>query len=126
MLLQVLRTLETLAAEVALVGFERHVDSDMGSNVVTFHSGRAAEIPAAGQVQVICALTADMTLADVLLFTPINSCTRKEGSRAGQTDIERLGRVAALGALLPLTGEVVVVVGSILSGCFNHRVDSWR
>ena len=66
-LLQVLRTLETLAAEVALVGLEGHMDSDVRRNVVTLHRGGAAEIPAASQIQVVCALAANMTLANMFL-----------------------------------------------------------
>lgn len=63
MLLQVLRSLETLAAEFALVRLQRHMDADMGGDVVSLDGGGTARIPLAGEVQVVGALAAHMTLA---------------------------------------------------------------
>lgn len=68
-LLQVLGTLEGLAAELALVRLERDMDSDMRGNVVTLDGGGAARVPLACEAQVVCALAADMAVADVLLET---------------------------------------------------------
>lgn len=87
-LLQVLRTLEGLSAEVAFVWLERDVYSDVGGDMVALDSGGTAGVPTAGKVQVVGALPADMFLADVL----------KEG----------LCRCASLAALVPLAGQVVV------------------
>lgn len=42
MLLEILRTLEGLATELALVRLERDMDTDMRGDVVTLHSGSAA------------------------------------------------------------------------------------
>ena len=67
MFLQILGTFERLSAEFALVRFERDVDSDVRGDVVAFDSGGATGPPLAGQVEVICALTADVTLADMVL-----------------------------------------------------------
>jgi hypothetical protein len=67
MLLQVLWTLECLSAEVAFVRLEWDVDADVGGDVVAFHGGRAAGTPLAGEVEVVCALAADMAFADVVL-----------------------------------------------------------
>ena len=66
-LLEILRALEGLAAEVALVGLERHMYPDVGSDVVSLDRRGAAGIPLAGQVQVVGALATNMLLADVLL-----------------------------------------------------------
>jgi hypothetical protein len=67
MLLEILGTLERLAAKVTLVWLERHVDADMRRNVVALHSSGAARIPLARQVQVVGALAANVLLADVFL-----------------------------------------------------------
>jgi len=66
-LLEILRTLEGLAAEVAFVGLERHVDSDVGGDVITLDGGGPALVPLAGEVQVVGALAADVLLADVIV-----------------------------------------------------------
>jgi hypothetical protein len=66
-LLQVLRTLEGLSAEITFVWLERDVDSNVGSDMVALDSGGAAGVPSTGEVQVVGALSADMLLADVLL-----------------------------------------------------------
>jgi len=67
MLLQVLGPLERLAAEVALVGLQRHVDADVRGDVVSLDRGGAARVPLARQVQVVGALAANMLLAKVVL-----------------------------------------------------------
>jgi hypothetical protein len=67
MLLQILGTLEGLAAELTLVRLERDVDADVRSDVVTLDSGGAARVPLAGEVEVVGALAANVTLTDVLL-----------------------------------------------------------
>ena len=66
-LLQVLGTLERLAAEVALVGLQGHVDANVRRDVVALDRRRAARIPLARQIQVVGALPAHVTLADVVL-----------------------------------------------------------
>jgi hypothetical protein len=49
-LLQVLRALEGLSAEVTFVWLERYVDSNVGGDVITLDSSGAAGVPAAGEV----------------------------------------------------------------------------
>jgi hypothetical protein len=66
-LLQVLRTLEGLSAEITFVRLERDVDSDVRGDVVALDCGGTALIPATGKVQVIGALPSDMLFADVVL-----------------------------------------------------------
>ena len=53
MFLQILRTLERLATELALVRLQRDMDSDMGGNVITLDGGGTALAPGAGQVEVV-------------------------------------------------------------------------
>jgi hypothetical protein len=52
-LLEILRTLECLATELALVGLQGDVDSDVRSDVVTLDCGGAALAPSTGQVEVV-------------------------------------------------------------------------
>lgn len=65
--LQVLRTLEALAAKVALVRLQRNVDADVRGNVIAFHGRGAARAPEALEVEVVCRLATDVRLADVVL-----------------------------------------------------------
>lgn len=67
MLLQILRTLEGLAAEVALVWLQWDVDTDVGSDMITLDGGGPALVPSTGQVEVICTLATDVLLADMFL-----------------------------------------------------------
>jgi hypothetical protein len=70
MLLEILGTFECFATELALVGLEWNVDTDVGGDVVAFDCGRPALTPSAGQIEVVCRLTTNMALADVFL----NAC----------------------------------------------------
>jgi len=67
MFFQVLRSLEGLAAELALVRLQGYVDSDVRSDVVTLNRGGTALAPGARQVEVVGGLATDMAFADVLL-----------------------------------------------------------
>ena len=67
MLLQILGTLECLVAGGALVRLQRHVNADMGGNVVPLHGLRTAATPLADEVEVVGALAAYMTVANVVL-----------------------------------------------------------
>lgn len=66
-LLEILRTLERLATEVAFVRLERDMNADVRGDVVSLDGGGAASTPLASQVEVVGALAADMALADVVL-----------------------------------------------------------
>lgn len=74
MLLQILRTLECLPTEVALVRLQGNVDTDMRGDVVTLDRRCTAASPLAGEVKVISALATDMALADVFLAVVSLSC----------------------------------------------------
>ena len=67
MLLQILRTLESLSTEVTFVRLEWDVDSDVRSDMVTLHGSGAALIPTTGEVEVVCAFATDVLLANVFL-----------------------------------------------------------
>ena len=72
MLLQVLGTLEGLAAELALVRLERDMDANVRGDVVALHSGSAARVPLAGEAEVVGALAANMALTDVFLRSVVS------------------------------------------------------
>jgi hypothetical protein len=67
MLLEILRALECLSTEVALMRLEWDMDADVRGDVVAFDCRGAAGTPLAGEVEVVGALAADMALADVVL-----------------------------------------------------------
>lgn len=66
-LLEILRSLESLATEIALVGLEWDMDADVRRDVVTLDCRGAAGTPLAGQVEVVCAFATDMAFADVVV-----------------------------------------------------------
>jgi hypothetical protein len=67
MLLQILWALKGLSAEITLVWLERDVDANVGGYVITLDGSGAAAAPLASQVQIVCALSAHMALAHMLL-----------------------------------------------------------
>jgi hypothetical protein len=67
-LLQILRALESLAAEVALVWLEGNVNTNVRGDVVTLYSRSTTVAPLASQVKVVGALATNMALADVVLI----------------------------------------------------------
>ena len=69
MLLQVLRTLEGLATKVTLVWLQRHMYSNVRSDVIPLDRSSVASSPLASQVQVVGALATDMALTDVFLLS---------------------------------------------------------
>lgn len=77
MFFQVLRTLEGLTTEVTFVRLQWDVDSNVRGNVVTLHSGGAALIPATREIEVICALTTHVLLANVFLNSRLAFCLCK-------------------------------------------------
>lgn len=115
MFLEILRTLEGLAAELALVRLQRHMDPDVGGDVVALDGGGPALTPGAGEVEVVGRLAADMALTDVFLFWSVRWVREGEQRARRITHIEGFGRVAALAASLPLTLQI-----------FTGRVDTGR
>jgi hypothetical protein len=70
-LLEILGTLEGLAAELALVRLEGYMNTDMRGDVIALDGGGAARVPLARKAQVVCALAANMALADVFLKSSV-------------------------------------------------------
>lgn len=66
-LLQILRSLEGLAAEVTLVRFERDMNTNVRSDVITLHRSCATRVPLTSQIEVIGALSAHMLLTQMVL-----------------------------------------------------------
>lgn len=67
-LLEILRTLEGLSAEVALVWLQGDVDTNVRGDVVALHRCGAARVPLASQVEVVGALPSNVPLTDVVLI----------------------------------------------------------
>ena len=122
MLLEVLRTLEALATEVALVRFQGYMDANVRGDVVAFDGRSMAISPRTHQVEVVRTLTAHMTIADVFLEF---RCQCQAPSRLGlvlvlgtsdlHTHIKLLGTRGALSTSNPLTLQVID--GTTRGGC---------
>lgn len=67
MLLQILRTLESLATELAAMRFQGNMDSDVRSDVIALDNLNAAVRPRALQVEIVGAFAANMFVAYVIL-----------------------------------------------------------
>jgi hypothetical protein len=67
MLLQILRSLESLAAEIAFVRLQRDMDANVRRDMVALHGRRPAVAPLASEIQVVGALSANMPLTNVIL-----------------------------------------------------------
>jgi len=74
MVLQLLRTFECLAAELTFVRPHRYMHTDMRDDAVTRDGGGATTFPLTLQLEIVCALASDMTLADVVLPPSQMSC----------------------------------------------------
>ena len=68
MFLQILRSLERLTAEVALMRLQWDMDTNVGRDMVTFYSRGTAITPLASQIQVVGALATNMALANMVLI----------------------------------------------------------
>ena len=66
-LLEILRTLEGLATDLARVRLERSVNTKVGGDVVPLGTAHVAAFPLAGEAEVVSALAADVVIAQVLV-----------------------------------------------------------
>lgn len=66
-LLQVLRSLEALGAQVAVVRLQRHMYTQMGGDVISLDGDGAAVVPVAGQRQVVGGLAANVLVTQVVV-----------------------------------------------------------
>jgi len=89
-LLEILGSLERLAAKVALVRLQGHMDTDVRCDVITLDGSGSARIPLARQVEVVGALPANMAFTDVI--------------------VECLGCGEALVTRVPLAHETIILV----------------
>lgn len=69
MLLEILRTFKSFAAEIAFMRLQWHVDSNVRGDVVSLNCRGAAISPLAGEVEVVGALSPNMALANMVLST---------------------------------------------------------
>lgn len=104
MLLQILGTLEGLAAELALVGLQGNVDANVRGNVVTLDGGGAARVPLAGEAEVVGALAANMAFAEMFLADIRDTVQIQDQI----TYVESLGRDKLEVARVPLADEVII------------------
>ena len=66
-LLQILRTLESLATELATMRFQGNMDSNVRSDMIALDNLNAAVRPRALQVEIVSAFAANMFVAYVIL-----------------------------------------------------------
>jgi hypothetical protein len=105
MLLEILGSLERLAAHVTLVRLQGHMDPDVRSDVVSLDRGGPARVPLTSQVEVVGALATNVTLTDVLL-RQVSNLRRVIG--ISQTYIERLWSGKLLVTGIPPADEVII------------------
>ena len=67
MFLQVLRSLEGFATKVAFVRLERNVYADVGGDVIALDGRRTAVAPLASEIQVVGALSTNVSFANMVL-----------------------------------------------------------
>lgn len=67
MLLQILRTFESLATELATMRFQGHMDADVRSDVIALDDLNATVGPGALQIEVVRAFAPNMFVADMVL-----------------------------------------------------------
>lgn len=89
MLLQILRTLELLAAGLAFVRLERDVNAEMRGDVVTLHSSYPTATPSTSEVEVVGRLAANMLIAQMF----VKLVSLGENSRAGSPLARQLARL---------------------------------
>lgn len=125
MLLQILRSLEGLAAKIALVRLERDMNPNMRGDMVPLHRCGAAIPPLADEVQVVGRLATDMLFANVFLQTLVGfmaGCCDTASTYVKHGSIRQL-----LAATLPHTGKLLVrlLIGSavVLSILIPDRSD---
>lgn len=118
-LLEILRTFEGLSTELALVGLEGYMDTDMRCDMVALDGGGPTASPTTGEVQVIGTLTTDVTLADVILAEgQLCSIRRRVGSY-----VKEFRRRSPLTASIPLA--LKGIISATLLNCWG-LLWSWR
>lgn len=101
-LLEILRSLESLATEVALMRLEWDMDADVRCDVIALDGCDAARAPVTSQVEVVCALATDVTLAYVFLMWVLE---HRVAMRWKSTYVECLSSLMTLTTVQPLASE---------------------
>lgn len=66
-LFKILGALERFLAYLAYMRLQRSVDSKMACDVITFGTGGSTVLPFASETKIICALSADMVVAEMII-----------------------------------------------------------
>lgn len=86
MLLQILRSLKRFPTKIALVWLQRHMNSDVGGDVISLDRCSTAISPLTSQVQVVGGLAANMLFTNMLLF-PISNQSLNEMPDSTASDL---------------------------------------
>lgn len=124
-LLEVLRPLEGLPTVVALVGLQRDMDADVRGDVIALDGGCMAAAPRTGEVQVVGALAAYVTLAHVLLSQSRSARSPRPAAQTAareRTYVELFGRAGPGHAASPLALQVVDGSGGGGGGRGGHSL----
>ena len=85
MLFEVLRAFERFPTKLAAVRLQRNMDADVGRDMVALHDSYVTVAPSTLQIEIIGALSTDVTVADVILMKTVRTArvrpVRKEDSR---------------------------------------------
>lgn len=67
MLFEILWALERFLAYLADMRLQRSMDSKMTCYVITFSTGSSTILPFASETQIVCALSADVVVAEMII-----------------------------------------------------------
>lgn len=104
MLFQVLGTFEGLAAKVAAMRLQRHMNTNVRGDVVTFNDRDVAVGPSAFQVEVVGAFATDVNLAHVILSSKSSQHEEKDREsrlRDRKAYVEGFGTLGSFATTLP-------------------------
>ena len=108
MLLQILRTFEGLATELATMRLQGHMNTDMRSYVIALDDLNATVRPGALQIEVICAFAPNMFVADMILDKSVNSLSAVW--RVSKSYIKHFRRRVAFSTSCPQASKVPAAV----------------
>ena len=109
MLLQILRTFESLATELATMRLQGHMNPDMRSYVIALDDLNRTVRPRALQIEVICTFTPNMFVADMILDKLVNS-SLSAVSPVSKSYIKHFRRRVAFSTPCPQASKVAAAV----------------
>lgn len=83
--LEVLRAFECFPAKLAAVRLQRNVNPDVGCDMVALHDSDVTVAPSTLQVEIVGALSTDVTVADVVLDENGQRCACAAGEETRLT-----------------------------------------